>query len=149
MSNGENILISLESRHAENILSGIKRVELRRRPMHVECGTTVWIYVKVPVGSLVGCATVKNVVRSSPGALWRRFGAISGLSRDEFFEYFEGAEEGVALMLENAEKLNAGLSLRELREVESGFQPPQFFVRLDSGHPILNAVAEIQLADCA
>lgn len=149
MSNGENILISLDLRHAENILSGVKQVELRRRPMRVECGTTVWMYVKIPVGSLVGSATVKNVIRSSPNTLWRRVGAISGLSRDEFFEYFEGADEGVALMLENVEKFNVGISLRELREVEKGFQPPQFFIRLDSEHPILSAVAELQCAECA
>lgn len=148
MPNEKNILISLVSRHAENIFSGVKQVEFRRRSMHVDQGTTVWLYVKIPVGSIIGRATVQDVVRSSPNALWRRFGPVSGLSRKEFFEYFEGVDEGVALVLKNVEKLNGGISLSELREVESGFQPPQFFVRLNAEHPILGAVAEVQLAEC-
>ena len=46
MADIENILISLESRHAKNIYSGEKKIELRRRTMHVTPGTTVWIYEK-------------------------------------------------------------------------------------------------------
>jgi hypothetical protein len=36
MIGDEHILISLEPRHAENILAGRKTVELRRRPMNVK-----------------------------------------------------------------------------------------------------------------
>jgi hypothetical protein len=38
MNNDEHILISLEARHAENILDGKKLVELRRRPDEREQG---------------------------------------------------------------------------------------------------------------
>ena len=50
MSVDDQILISLEPRHAENILEGRKRVELRRRTMNVTIGSTVWMYAKLPVG---------------------------------------------------------------------------------------------------
>jgi hypothetical protein len=53
----DQILVSLEPRHAENILEGRKRVELRRRTMSVTIGSTVWMYAKLPVGSI-----------------WRRYG---------------------------------------------------------------------------
>ncbi len=56
----DNILISLEPRHAENILAGLKRVELRRRTMNVSPGCTVWIYAKLPVGSIVGRTTLSR-----------------------------------------------------------------------------------------
>lgn len=141
MGKAEHILISLAPRHAENIFAGRKQVELRRRTMHVAPGTTVWIYVKLPVGSIVGRVKIGAIHASSPAALWRRFGSVSGLSRSEFFDYFGGVAEGVALVLENAKRLNRSLSLEDLRELSAGFQPPQFFARLDAQHPFLGAIA--------
>jgi predicted transcriptional regulator len=136
----EHILISLEARHADNIFSGHKRVELRRRTMNVSAGDTLWIYVKLPVGSIVGHATIGKVHASSPTALWRRYGSVSGLSKHEFFEYFGEIEQGFALILEQSTRLRSSLSLEALRRVDEGFQPPQFFARLGSKHPLHEAV---------
>ena len=69
MGNGEHILISLASRHAENIFAGPKLVEVRRRTMNVVPGTTVWIYVKLPVGSTIGRVKVGAVHVLSPTTL--------------------------------------------------------------------------------
>lgn len=140
MHSKEHILISLEPRHAENIFSGRKRVELRRRTMNVSPGATLWIYVKLPVGSIVGRAKIEKVHVSSPSALWRRYGAVSGLSRHEFFEYFDGADQAVALVLEESTRLRSSLPLEALRRVAEGFQPPQFFARLTSKHPLHETV---------
>jgi hypothetical protein len=48
-----HILISLEPRHAENILEGRKRVELCRRTMNVT------------IGSMSGCTPSCRLIRSS------------------------------------------------------------------------------------
>lgn len=143
MVKNEHILISLESRHAENIFAGNKRVELRRRVMNVSPGATLWIYVKLPVGSIVGSARVGNVHASSPNTLWRCYGAVSGLSRREFFSYFRNVEQGVALVLEHSKRLRSSLSLKALREVDERFQPPQFFARLTAEHPLRIAVTSL------
>ena len=140
MLDKEHILISLNHRHAENILAGRKQVELRRRTMNIESGTIIWIYVKLPIGSIIGFARVINVHTSSPSSLWNRFGAVSGLSKREFFDYFKGVTRGVALELEDAERLDGSVSLEEIRKISAGFQPPQFFVRLNAKHPIIGAV---------
>lgn len=144
MAKGEHILISLAPRHAENIFSGRKQVELRRRTMNVVPGTIVWVYVKLPVGSIVGRVRIGAVHASSPSTLWRRFGSVSGLSRSEFFDYFNGVAAGVALVLENAQRLHRSLSLDALRELADGFQPPQFFARLGAKHPFHEAIASIR-----
>ncbi|MFH2134840.1 MAG: transcriptional regulator [Pseudomonadota bacterium] len=140
MRNEEHILISLTPRHAENIFSGKKLVELRRRTMHITPGTKAWIYVKLPIGAIVGRVTIRAMHTSSPTALWRRYGVVSGLSKNEFFDYFNGVSEGVALELDDVKQLRRSVSLAKLREVASGFQPPQFFVRLISSNPVLKVV---------
>jgi predicted transcriptional regulator len=140
MTDKQDILISLASKYAEKIFAGEKQVELRRRAMRVAPGSTVWIYVKLPVGSIVGRARVEAVHASSPASLWRRFGVVSGLSREEFFEYFKGVPIGFALVLEGAKRLRRSLSLDSLRRIAEGFNPPQFFVRLTAEHPLFSVV---------
>ena len=140
MNNGQHVLVSLESRHAENILSGTKRVELRRRKMHIEKGTTVWLYVKQPVAAIIGKATVNTLCSLEPDLLWKKFSSTSGLTREEFFGYFAGVTEGFALGLSAPERLKAPLHLKDLRKVAPGFQPPQFFKRFDSRSTVLKLV---------
>lgn len=135
-----NILISLDHRHAQNIYAGTKKVELRRRVLHVSAGDIVWIYEKIPVGSVTGSASISAVHVASPARLWRRFGAVSGLSKAEFFDYFDGLGTACALELSQATKLSKPLSLEFLRNAVSNFQPPQFFLRLQTKQPILTAL---------
>jgi predicted transcriptional regulator len=131
----EHILISLAPRHAKNIFDGVKHIELRRRPMNVEPGTIVWIYVTLPVGALMGRAKIAALHTASPSSLWRRFGTVSGLTKNEFLSYLEGLSQGVVLVLEDVKTLREPMSLGALRHLAAGFNPPQFFIRIDDEHP--------------
>jgi len=150
----EQILISLEPRHAENILEGRKRVELRRRMMNVAIGSTVWFYAKRPVGSIIGRSIIKAVHAFAPSTLWHRFGAVSGVSRSEFFEYFADRDKGIALELVDCQRLAPVFDLKALRLIDHAFQPPQFFMRLRHDSPLGNAMlgvlgtSGIQSASC-
>lgn len=144
MNDNEHLLISLEERHALNIFAGTKRVELRRREMHIEPGATVWIYVKVPIGCVIGYATVDKTHTTSPDQLWRRFGSCSGLERVEFFSYFDGVEKAFALELKDARLLSTRIPLADLRKASSGFQPPQFFSRVEAGGSLLKAMTAVK-----
>jgi predicted transcriptional regulator len=145
----DHILISLEPRHAENILQGRKRVELRRRTMNVAIGSTVWMYAKLPVGSIIGRAIVTAIHVLAPETLWRRFGTVSGLSRMEFFEYFADRDRGIALELSDCRRLIHAFDLETLRRFHHGFQPPQFFTRLRKNTPLRTAVSQLSAAPIA
>lgn len=144
MDDNGNILISLDSCHANNIYAGAKKVELRRRTMRVAPGTIVWIYEKMPVGSITGYATITAVHTASPAQLWRRFNSVSGLSKAQFFNYFSDLAVACALELDDAQHLHRPLPLVSLKNAAGNFQPPQFFTRLSHVHPVLLA-----LHDCA
>lgn len=145
VADSDNILISLEPRHAQNIYVGTKTVELRRRTMHVVPGAIMWIYEKVPVGSITGSALVNEVRTDSPEELWSQFGSVSGLSKSEFFGYFEDATCACALVLSQAKRLEIPLSLSNIREQVGSFQPPQFFLRLMPEHPVLGVLKVPQI----
>lgn len=136
MQTTQHVLISLDERHATNILAGTKQVELRRRTMHVEPGSTVWLYVKKPVGAIVGFATVGKTYSAAPSTVWRKYGSVSGLSKSEFMSYFEGAVVASAMALSGSKKLKTPVTLDALRAAIPGFHPPQFYCRLKTDSSI-------------
>lgn len=141
MSSPDNILISLEPKYAESILSGSKLYELRRRAVRVEQGTTVWFYSKKPEGAVVGYATVVDVHEASPTTLWKRYGGSVGVSRTEFFEYFSELDVAFAMELKNSARLKRPVRLDELRKVDEAFQPPQFFKRLSRSETLFRTIS--------
>ncbi len=130
-TNTDNILVSLNPKHASNIFLGLKTVEIRRRSMNVREGTRIWIYAKLPVGAILGFATITKVENKSPERLWQLYGAESAIEKEEFTSYLDGRPHACAILLEKITELPEAISLGELRKLESNFQPPQFFTKLN------------------
>lgn len=137
MDNPGDILISVEERHASNMLSGSKSVELRRKPLNISQGTRVWVYSKLPRGEVRALAVVDKVVAGSPEKIWASYGAQSAISKNEFDVYFADSATGYAIVFQEVKPLAPILSLTSIREKISHFQPPQFFKRLTNGSPEL------------
>jgi len=137
MDNPANILISVEERHASNLLSGNKSVELRRKPLNISSGTLVWIYSKLPRGQVQALAVVDNVVAGSTEKIWKLYGAQSAISRHEFNVYFTDVAIGYAIIFQEVRPLAPILSLSSIREKIAHFHPPQFFKRLTNSGPEL------------
>lgn len=145
MQSNQHVLISLEERHANNILAGTKQVELRRRTMHIEPGSTVWLYVKKPVGAIVGFATVGTTYSAAPSTVWRKYGSVSGLGKSEFMRYFEGVAVASAMGLSGARKLKNPFTLEALRTAMPGFHPPQFYCRLEANSPVRRRLSAVSV----
>lgn len=137
MANAESIVISLEPRFAEMILSGEKIYELRRRSMRLDRGTIIWLYAKRPVAAIVGYAVLSSIHRGSPTTIWKRVCSEAGISRREYRRYFLGSDKAYALELASHVRLENSMSLGEIRAVEPSFHPPQFFKRIAPDSSIL------------
>lgn len=132
-----DILLSVKPRFSRQIAAGTKTVELRRRPLRVPSGTTMWIYSTLPSGSVEVVARVRTIQSGCPKTLWHRFGEQAGVTREEFFEYYSGLQLGYVVSIENAEPIRSEVPLDAIRRVEPKFQPPQFFTWLHRNSPVL------------
>lgn len=83
----------------------------------------------------MGRAKIAALHTASPSTLWRKFGSVSGLAKNEFLAYLDGLAEGLVLVLEDVKALREPLSLEALRAIAKGFNPPQVFIRIDEVHP--------------
>jgi predicted transcriptional regulator len=88
--------MSIHPRYAEAILNGSKQVEFRKRRIADDV-THVVVYATAPVSAVVGAFAVNGQHTSSPPSLWRRFRRVGGISRDLFFDYFAGREQGTGI----------------------------------------------------
>lgn len=125
-----DILISLHPQHCDNVISGIKTVELRRRKPKVSPGTRVWIYSKRPRACIDAVAVIESIHEGSHTHLWRKFGYRVAISRLDFYEYLAGADSACAIVLRSVYPLKRVITLEEIRRQINTFQPPQFFKRL-------------------
>lgn len=70
---------------------------------------------------------------TSPTTIWKRFGQQSGITRQGFFQYFDGTSLGCAIVFRKVVPLGRELGLAELRNQLGDFTPPQFFRRISHG----------------
>lgn len=125
------LLMSIRKEFADQILSGQKTVELRRRSPRVLDGERLAIYCPTPEMELIAMARVHSIIAASPQKLWTEVSLSSGLRRNEYDEYFLGAKQAVGIFLSEPIRSGSPISLSELREAWPGFHPPQEFRYLD------------------
>lgn len=128
----DDVIFSLRRVYVDGLLSGNKCVELRRRVPSLDGGTRVWLYSKIPDGQILGVGILEEVEIGKPADLWEKYSQCSGLTKDDFFTYFSGVENGAALIFDTVARLRNPISLSELKELEANFHPPQFFRRVKS-----------------
>ncbi len=122
------ILMSIRPQYAEKIFNRSKTVELRRiKPKFIQAGDLVFVYVSSPVKSLVGAFTVSSVTEKSLLSLWKNVKDYAGVSRNEFLNYFQDVDTGVAIFIKDVWLLPRQIRLAELKKEFKGFQPPQSF----------------------
>ena len=139
------LLLSIHPRHVDSILSGTKRVELRRRKPRIACGTAL-IYATSPRKQLVASFQISSVVRAPLGLLWQSVREVAGVSRREFDTYFKGLQSGVAIRIADVTEFRMPIPLSELRVAMRGFNPPQGFCYLDSAETRILNITELRRA---
>lgn len=131
MTDCADILISLKPKYAANVFSGTKTVELRRRRLKVDPGTSIWIYATAPISAIKGYARLERIVTAAPSTIWKTFGTKTGISKNEFDKYFFNCDVAHALVLGEIKRLKHPILLDCMREMVADFHPPQFFCRLN------------------
>ena len=96
-----NVLLSIKPKYAELIKSGTKKYEFRRKIFKKTSGCNVFIYSTSPVKKITGVFDASIIHQDSPRRIWDMFGAYSGISEKEFFQYFRDCEIAYAIEITN------------------------------------------------
>jgi predicted transcriptional regulator len=123
----------MKPQYAERILSGSKMVEIRKKFSERWLGCKVVLYSSSPQKALVGEATVCSITKGTPDAIWTRFHAGLGCTRDEFSAYVRRAAEVNAIELDNVSPYKEPVSISQISHLlglQADLRPPQSYCDL-------------------
>ena len=121
------LLLSIRPKFSFKIFRGEKTVELRRVRPAVGHGDLVLVYTSSPECSLTGAFLVGEILAGTPKKIWPHVISSGGVTRDEFDQYFNGAETAYAIGIQKAWTFDKPVCLAELRAQIPRFHPPQSY----------------------
>jgi predicted transcriptional regulator len=117
-----SVILSIKPKYCDEIRKGNKRYEFRKRNFTREV-KYAFVYSTSPVKSIVGVLQIASVIEDDPKKLWEQCRNLSGVSKEEFFEYFRENEKGVAIKIDQA----AMFDPIEPNQLFHDFCPPQSY----------------------
>ncbi len=132
------LLISITPEFAQEIFSGEKKIEFRkRRPKFLQPGDRVLVYASPPSETLAGELIIKNIVEGTPQELWDRISALAGVSKETFDNYYKDHTMAVGLIIDRAVEYQYKIGLEEIKQAHREFSPPKNYRYITEGDPLL------------
>jgi predicted transcriptional regulator len=125
------LFISVKPEFVEKIFNGSKTIELRKSAPNIKKDDVIIIYSTSPVMTVIGTCRVKEIISLKPTKLWNEYSDKFGIDRKRYFEYYEGKEIAVGIVLKDVKKINKEIPLSKLRAKFKNFHPPQTFRYFD------------------
>ncbi|MBN1804408.1 MAG: DUF365 domain-containing protein [Sedimentisphaerales bacterium] len=139
---GSGIVMSIRTKYARKVMSGEKKVEIRRMFSKKWRGSKVSIYASGRERSLVGEAVIKRVVVDKPGNVWERYSDQIGCTKEEFDKYTASKNEVYAIVLQDAVPYKKSISIREVSSLtKENLRPPQNYCNLRNNSKWAQAVS--------
>ncbi len=136
------LVMSIKAEYARKVVSGEKKVEIRRSFSKKWTGCKISIYASGRERFLVGEASIKRVVVDKPENVWERFHDQIGCTREEFDKYTRSKSQIYAVVLENAIPYRKSISLREVSSLtKENLRPPQTYYNLNDNIKWAEAVS--------
>jgi predicted transcriptional regulator len=134
--------MSIRAEYARKILSGQKKVEVRKKFSKKWKSSKVAIYASGRERSLVGEALIKDVVFDKPENVWERFSDQIGCTKEEFDKYTSSRNKVYAVVLEDAVPYRKSISIGEISDLmKENLRPPQNYYNLSNNTKWAEAVS--------
>lgn len=121
-----SVLLSIKPKYIEQIKKGSKLYEFRRVifKQNIE---DIYVYATAPIKQIVGKISIDKIIEDSPKNLWCKFKQNAGISKKDFFEYFEGKEKGYAIKIKDFVSFDVPINPYQKNP---NFVPPQSYAYL-------------------
>ncbi len=116
--------LSIKSIYAERIISGVKTVELRKRPLGMELGDLILLYETVPDSIIRGGFIADRTISLPVSEMWDQYNSVMGVEKEFYDGYFQNCEVAYGTLVNQSISFN-GLTLKEIQHLCPGFVPPQ------------------------
>ena len=105
-------LMSIKPKFVEEIFSGTKTFELRKKIFKSSINTIV-IYSSSPKKKVVGEIIIDKIISSTPKLLWKSYKNNLGISEKEYFKYYKNSKVAYAIKIKKVIKYKKELELKD------------------------------------
>jgi predicted transcriptional regulator len=140
----DKVLLSMHSKYAELVFSGVKKVEIRTKFPRRWTGRQAVVYGTQPLGSLMGEVTLTKVVPGTPSQIWEQYGADAGCTFEEYSAYVGDRSEVFAILISDLKPYLAPVGIAQISHlIKEDLHPPQSFVdvKMDKATPWVRALS--------
>jgi predicted transcriptional regulator len=128
------VVLSVRHPYSELLVSGAKRIELRRKfPEDLPAGTRALIYASGTTKAVIGECEIAGVERLPISRLWKETAIHSMISWRDFKEYFHDLDEGYAVRMVKPRRYTKPIPLSDIFPDKSEPRPPQSYCYLEPG----------------
>ncbi|TWP31789.1 ASCH domain-containing protein [Apibacter muscae] len=135
-----NVILSIKPTYANAILSGLKKVEFRKK-IFKKPVDKIFIYSSSPQKMIIGYFTFSEIMEDTPKNIWDKFNKVGGIGKKDFFEYFKGVEKGYSIIINSYEKFKIEIDPIEFIEE---FSAPQSYIYLDDKSSLEIALTKLK-----
>ncbi|CAI3318085.1 ASCH domain-containing protein [Enterococcus cecorum] len=107
------VLLSIKPEFVDEIMSGRKRFEYRKKVFKRTDVTTIVVYATKPFGKVVGEFEIDEIIEDDLDILWQETKSYSGISKKFFDEYFKDRDSGFAIKIKNFTAYDVPIELSE------------------------------------
>lgn len=123
------VLLSIKPKYVEEMRKGTKKYEFRKTCFRKKPIDKAFVYSTHPVQRIVGYFTIKKIIENDPKCLWDDLKNLSGITKEEFFDYFANKDKGFAIEIQNFEMFDVPIDPKQLNPK---FVAPQSFKYIDT-----------------
>jgi predicted transcriptional regulator len=116
--------LSIKRIYAERIVSGVKTIELRKRPIGMELGNLILLYETAPDSIIRGGFIADKTVSLPISKMWDQYSSVMGVEKEFYDSYFDNCEVAYGTLVYQSFCF-CGLSLDQIHKLCPGFVPPQ------------------------
>jgi len=125
----ENVLLSIYPKYCKKIKAKEKKWEFRKQIWKSQKYIDkIYLYETSPKKAIIGYFRTNMILKAPPLALWKYCNMKAGISREEFFNYFETKEIGYAIEISQFHQFRKAISPDKLIR---GFHAPQNFMYVE------------------
>ena len=122
-----DVLLSVKPEYVEKILKGKKKYEFRRSIFKRNDIEKIYIYSSSPIRKIIASFKIEKILKDSPENIWTLCQKYAGISKKDFFDYFQNSEMAFAIEIGYVNSFQEPIDPYLIIE---DFTPPQSFYYL-------------------
>lgn len=108
------VLMSIKPEFVEEIMNGNKKFEYRKNIFKRKDVSSIIVYATKPYGKVVGEFEIEDIIMDNPKNIWEETKHVSGITKQFFYDYFEGRDKGFAIEIKEFIEYDTHLDLVNL-----------------------------------